>query len=221
MYLSFQSRPIKLFLPSLVFLCFCAAGTAQDKPRRFEIFLQGGVSFFNEKTGPSQEAIFDPVTNSVQIVPTTVQTSLRQTARLFVGIRFFFTPYDAMEGSFSYSPSDLFRLRLDQNPNFVTPAFAVRDQVLDIYSYNYVRYFRKEGRWRPFVTGGIGLSYFLNSPATGHSVAWNFGGGTDVMVSKRIAFRIEYRDFIVEVPDFESVGRFHNQVPSAGLVFRF
>jgi opacity protein-like surface antigen len=217
------SKRARLSLSLAFAVLLTTSAVAQDKPRRFEIFLQGGGSFFNEKKGPGVASVLDPVSNTVQFVPTTEVSSLRQTGRLFVGIRYFFTPSDAMEGSFSYSPSDLFQRRLQ--PVLPLPDFTSQMQVLDIYSYNYVRYLRKKGRIRPFVTGGVGLAYFLNASATGHRVAWNFGGGADVHLSPRIAVRMEYRDFIMDIPEINPglspTGKIHNQVPSVGLVFRF
>ena len=53
-----------------------------------------------------------------------------------------------------------------------------------------------------------------------------YGGGADLPVTKRVAFRVEYRGFVYRAPDFDrsdlKTDKFtHSAVPSAGLVFTF
>lgn len=56
--------------------------------------------------------------------------------------------------------------------------------------------------------------------------AFVYGGGVDVVLTKHIAVRGQYRGFVYKVPDFEVSNlqndKFtHSAVPSAGLVFTF
>jgi hypothetical protein len=60
----------------------------------------------------------------------------------------------------------------------------------------------------------------LLPPDNGWQLAWNYGGGADVVLQRHLALRVELRDYLTGQPSIFT-GTSHNVVPSAGLVFRF
>ena len=216
---------VRMLATSLaLFLLISSSVTAQERLRRFEVFAEFAGSFFSEKRGTGVGFVQDPSTSVISPVPTLEKSSLRRTGRLFAGFRFYPTDRDGIEISYSYSPSDIFQRRLTTGPSFITPAVVIQEVRASFVSFNYVRYLLSEGRWRPYITGGLGFVHLGNLQSPNQFTA-NFGGGTDIVLTPTIALRVEYRDFLLEHPQiartFSPTGLSHNQVPSAGLVFRF
>jgi len=159
--------------------------------------------------------------------------SFSSAARLMVGGRYRFTPRNALEASYSYSPN-----RFTIQPQGLAALSAYNRA--DLISFNYVRYFfSPQGRTQPFATAGVGVNRFsgpANAPAVtagytnadnGWKFAWNFGFGGDIVLTRYAVFRFELRDYVTGLPTVIT-GTGHNitgagegVVPSAGLVFRF
>lgn len=224
------------FLGSLVLLLGLAVCTlqtaAQSLPQKWEIFAEGGASISQDHFIDSNGA-FGTVLNTTH-VPTS--------GRLFTGFRFWFNNHEALEASYSYSPSNIVETSFCEQVNCggsIEESFARAN----FFSLNYVRSFRIRSRVRPFLTSGIGLMYirrldhniiFGGHPFTVKNPVYepdpftvNLGGGVDVRLNNHWFFRAEYRDWLFEGPrqnDFFSggaTGLTHNQVPSLGLAFRF
>jgi opacity protein-like surface antigen len=150
-----------------------------------------------------------------------------------VGGRYRFTPRNALEASYSYSPNQFTILPSGQ------AALSAYNRV-DLISFNYVRYFfSPQGRTQPFATAGVGVDRFSgpsNAPAViagytdadnGWKLAWNFGFGGDIFLTRYAVFRFELRDYFTGLPPVIT-GTGHNitgtsqgVVPSVGIVFRF
>jgi len=132
-------------------------------------------------------------------------------ARLFAGARLRFTPHDAIEASYSYSPNSISYFQLNRS---------------DLISVNYVRYLDIRTAFQPFATAGIGANRFGGSAASGLSsyngfrFAGNYGAGVDIILTRHVALRLELRDYVGGQPSF-ATGTSHDLVPSSGIVFRF
>jgi len=187
----------------VLLLCFtCAWACAQDSPPRVEVFAEGGSSSLsNGAVGGYCNALGGCIQYG----------SFSNGGRLFTGARFRFTPHDAIEASYSYSPNPI--------PN---PVYSDR---FDLFSFNYVRYLAIRPGVQPFVTAGVGANRFsglpnLVIPPGNFHFAGNFGGGTDLIVQRHVALRLELRDYVGGQPSYLP-GTSHTIVPSAGIVFRF
>lgn len=213
------------FIISLALLAGIAASAspavAQKHRHRWEVFAEGGASLSNE----SETQALGLAGNPPQLLVTTTTASLRTTGRLFAGVRFWLNGREALEASYSYSPSD---------PEFTTmcnvvcgTSSYVRSERTSFFAGNYVRVLPSIARLQPFVTAGLGVVVFhdlFNAPHSSSPFAANFGGGFDFRVSRHWAIRAEYRDWVFQFPQvgYEPPGGFtHNSVPTAGLVFRF
>jgi hypothetical protein len=203
-------------------LLLSALTYAQKAPPRLEIFLEGGGSFLNGGSGllalpcpsPPAPCLGGPYTSSFS-----------KTGRLFAGARLRFTRHDALEASYSFSPNHL---------SFLSATGVSGDAYnrVNLVSVNYVRYLWAKTPVQPFVTGGVGFNRFsgpsgasaivegLVSASNGVQFAGNFGGGTDVVLRRHVALRLELRDYMTGQPAFIP-GTSHNIVPSAGIVLRF
>ena len=204
---------------ALFFLGVVCPASAQEPESRFELFGQFGGSFLTSKSGTGVTPVFDPSTGSLSLEPTSQKSSFVKTGRLFTGLRYYFTAQDAVEVSYSYSPSDL-RERQD----LINQTFGSNIRA-SFVSLNYVRYLMRHDRWQLFVTGGLGFVHLdgFASPDN-DKFTTNFGGGMDIVLNRVLTFRFEYRDFLMDRPTilFASPGGVvHNHVPSAGVVFKF
>jgi hypothetical protein len=158
-------------------------------------------------------------------VLTSVTSSFSKTGRLVAGARLRFTRHNALEASYSFSPNRF---------SFLEATGASLDAYnrVNVVSINYVRYLWAKTPVQPFLTGGVGFNRFsgplsasaiaesLVSASNGLQFAGSFGGGTDVVLRRHVALRLELRDYVTEQPSFIT-GTSHNIVPSAGVVFRF
>ena len=195
---------------------------AQSITSRFEVFAEGGASTTNKLTqitGTAQRIGQPPAGDVTQST-----AALRTTGRLFVGVRFYFDSHDAIEGSFSYSPSDLL---LRSTCTLGCTSSTVIGQIrANFAAGNYVRTFGVK-RIQPFLTFGVGGVAFrqVMAPQLGHDpFTADLGGGLDFRIWRRWTLRAEYRDWIFELPrEFQAgpTGLTHNSVPSAGLAYRF
>jgi opacity protein-like surface antigen len=88
----------------------------------------------------------------------------------------------------------------------------------------------KFGVLKPYVLAGGGGIIFdphnVKSIETQARGSFVYGAGTDVSVTKHVAFRAQYRGLVYKTPDFDlsnlKTDKFtHSAVPSAGLVFSF
>jgi hypothetical protein len=218
-------RIIRIIAPWILFLFFaCSWAYAQDAPPRLELFAEGGGSFLNNGTGVILVGVSCPPMICFP-EPTSVASSFSKTGRLFTGARLRFTRHDAIEGSYSYSPN---HFSLQQGTQSIGSAY----NRVEVISFNYIRYLSVGTRVQPFATAGLGMNRF-NGPASASAVlagwvnadngwqfAWNYGGGADLVLQRRLALRLELRDYVGGQPSFVT-GTSHNIVPSAGIVFRF
>ncbi|MGH9732149.1 MAG: hypothetical protein ACRD4A_10640, partial [Candidatus Acidiferrales bacterium] len=95
-------RSLRCFAIMLVVVPLTAQfAHAQEADKRFELFAEAGASFSNKHT---QDFFIFPG-NIAQ--PASNTSSLLTTGRFFGGIRFWFDRHEALEASYSYSPSDL------------------------------------------------------------------------------------------------------------------
>jgi opacity protein-like surface antigen len=154
-----------------------------------------------------------------------VTSSFSKTGRLFTGGRFRFTRHDALEASYSYSPN---HFSVQQG----TQALGSAYNRVNLVSFNYMRYLWVGTALKPFVTAGLGTNRFsgpvsasavvsgLVGADNGWQLAWNYGGGADIVLQRHLALRLELRDYVTAQPSFIT-GTSHNVVPSVGIVFRF
>jgi hypothetical protein len=202
-------------------LLLSASAYAQNRPPRFEAFAEGGGSFLNGGSGLLAIPCPAPPIPCLGGVYT---SSFSKTGRLIAGARLRFTRHDALEASYSFSPNHF---------SFVSATGVSGDAYnrVNLVSFNYVRYLWAKTPVQPFLTGGVGFNRFsgpssasavvegLVSASNGLQFAWNFGGGSDIVLQRHIALRLELRDYVTGQPSFIA-GTSHNIVPSAGIVFR-
>jgi len=208
----------------LLFFFTCSFAGAQDAPPRLELFAEGGGSFLNNGA-PYR------LTPECPVCPTsgctcggTVTSQFSKTGRVAAGGRLRFTRHDAIEASYSYSPNQ-FSLK------YGTQSLGSAYNHVDLISFNYVRYLWLRTSVQPFATVGVGTNRFIG-PASASAVlygyvnadngfqfAWNYGAGADLVLQRRLALRLELRDYVTGQPSFIT-GTSHNVVPSLGIVFR-
>ena len=215
---------------ALVFLGVVCPASAQEPESRFELFAEIGGSFYTDKSELVQIPFLDITTGLVVFFPSRRTSSHTTTGRLFTGIRYYFTRNNAVEASYSYSPSDLSETDLVMGSRGDSEFVLVGQVRASFASFNYVRYVKPNGRWRSFVTGGLGFAHFngLTSPT---KFSGSVGAGTDIDLHRWFALRAEYRLFLMArpklSPDFvlggpgSPGGVLYNHVPSVGLVFKF
>jgi len=205
------------------------SATAQSRPPHFEVFAEGGASVLNSGSGLNPEPCAGPCTPTNCGCVSTLANSSTSAGRVVAGARWRFTPHDALEASYSFSPN-----HMSFQSGTVTQSSKYNR--VDLVCFNFVRYLWTKTPIQPFATAGIGLNRFSGPPAlgplpgylstfwfnndNGYQLAWNFGGGTDVVLQRHFALRLELRDYVTGQPSFIS-GLSHNIVPSAGIVFRF
>ena len=226
-------RIIRAAAPCFLLISFaCSLAGAQDPPPRLEVFAEGGVSILNKSTGlivppPGNCTCPGPVCPVACILPPisgNVTSSFSKTGRLFAGARLRLTRHDALEASYSFSPN---HFSVQQGTQSVGSAY----NRVNLVSFNYVRYLWVRTPINPFVTAGVGTNRFSGPAPTpgelsglvgednGWQIAWNYGGGADLVLQRHLALRLELRDYVSAQPSFIT-GTSHNIVPSVGIVFR-
>jgi opacity protein-like surface antigen len=184
-------------------------GLAQEIPRN-EVSVQG-TGFFTKDS--DNNGIKQHTTDS---------------AGLLTSYRFHFTPWLAADGSYGYTRNTL--------QNFTSAgAFNVQANLHQATGALVVTAPRRIAGLRPFGLAGAGALIFDPTGKTGGFVpgaeqqtkaAFVYGGGADIDLSERFAFRIEYRGLVYKRPDFglsglNSDATTHTAQPSAGFVIRF
>jgi hypothetical protein len=216
---------MRIIAPWLLLLFFtCSWVGAQDPLPRLEVYAEGGGSFLNNGTDQYTIRAPCPTSGCPPWFSGTATSSFSKTGRVVAGARLRFTRHDALEASYSYS-SNLFSLQQG------TQSLGSAYNRLDLISFNYVRYLWPKTRVQPFATGGLGTNHFsgpwpgsaaslaVGKADNGYQFAWNFGAGTDTVLQRHLALRLELRDYVTGQPSFIT-GTSHNIVPSVGIVFR-
>ncbi len=186
---------------------------------RLELVAETGLSFLTSGSAPSQSVTVPLPNGQAQNAVLTTRSSFSKTGRVLAGVRFRMTEKNALEFSWSYSPNR-YELRGTVNPPVATLVPGQVTQWLNQGALSYVRYLPSPGRVQPFITVGIGLSWFAGIDTDVTRFSGNFGAGLDVPLHKRIALRFEFRDFVSAQP-CPVRGVTHNLAPTAGLVFKF
>jgi opacity protein-like surface antigen len=233
-------RYLSILASAIAFLVFLTASAfAQKTIPKLEVFAEGGGSFLTGSTGQITYAVpACPPTGPCPAViggstVATLTSSFSKTGRLIGGARLRFTRHDALEASYSFSPNHLTLqgTEVSSSGQSITLPGSSYNRV-DLVSFDYVRYLWARTPIQPFATGGVGFNRFrgpssasavvagLISANNGFQFAWNFGGGTDIVLQRHFAVRLEVRDYLAGQPS-PITGTSHNIVPSAGIVYRF
>jgi len=197
-------RILRTAAPWILLISFsCSTAWGQGPPLSVEAFAEGGASLIRNTT-PS---VVCPLVCTPSGCSCPGPQSFSNAGRLFTGGRLR-TGREAIEVSYSYSPNQI--------PNAYNR--------LNVFSFNYVHYFSMRSKLQPFATIGLGADRFSfsgpYSSSSGFRFVWNFGGGTDIVLQRHLALRLEIRDYVGGQPNV-FVGTSHDIVPSAGVVFRF
>lgn len=221
-----QPRMLGRLLALAAAVVFCAGPAWARRPHhRWELFAEGGGSFWNDQHLRGTTVTGVPPRS----VPTRMTTHIGGSGRLFAGFRFWMNRREAIEVSYSYATADITATETCEEVSCSVP-FVSSPSVgrLNTFSVNYVRALRTRGRVRPFLTAGVGATYFYQAAANHihepDPFTFNLGGGLDVRLARHWLLRAEYRDWLLESPretGFGATGLAHNQVPSLGLVYRF
>lgn len=190
-------------------LLLSVLGLAQEIPRN-EVSVQG-TGFFTKDS--DNNGIKQHTTDS---------------AGLLTSYRFHFTPWLAADGSYGYTRNTL--------QNFTSAgAFNIQSNLHQATGALVVTAPRRIAGLRPFGLAGAGALIFDPTGKAGGFVpgaeqqtkaAFVYGGGADIDLSERFAFRVEYRGLVYKRPDFglsalNSDATTHTAQPSAGFVIRF
>ena len=182
---------------------------AQELPRN-EVSVQG-TGFFTKDS--NENGIRQHTTDS---------------GGLLASYRYHFTPWLAADGSYGYTRNTL------QN-FFSAGAFNIQSNLHQATGALVVTAPRRVAGLRPFALAGAGALIFDPTGKVGGIVpgaeqqtraAFIYGGGADIDLSERFAFRVEYRGLVYQRPDFglsalNSDATTHTAQPSAGFVIRF
>lgn len=217
-----NSRIPFLFAVSSAVLLFVQSAAAQSFQRKIELFAEGGVSMSNQFHATNTIITsLKPLDFGFQ----TTKISLSTSPRLFTGVRFWLDNNQALEASYSFSPT---RAEFTQtcSPNCGAGKFSERVPT-NFFAGNYVHTLPKLGDFRPFLTSGVGVmslfereaGYIQHAP-----LAVNVGGGFDRYLAPHWGLRAEFRDWMYDMPHLlgnNGLGMAHSLVPSLGPVFRF
>ena len=177
----------------------CAPLASAQPPRqRWEVFAEGGGSFWNNHYLDSSVLFGTPLQTETLRRTTHVGAS----GRLFVGFRLWINTREALEASYSYATTDVSESRHCEEVNCGV-GWSTSAARLHLFSVNYVRELRARGRLRPFLTAGVGLVYFqriVGPIYDSDPFAVNLGGGVDVRLTRHWLLRGEYRDWLFEGP---------------------
>jgi hypothetical protein len=190
---------------------------------QLEIFAEGGASALTGGSTPSQVsyAYGTPGGGSGgAILSAVVRGSFTNTGRYAGGFRLLLTARNALEFEYSHAPNRFQTQESTTQPPLLTLPAQELARLLEDFSADYVRYLGGLRAVEPFVAAGAGLALFHGTYADIHEFSWNFGAGADIPLAKRLALRMEMRDFMSAQPD-PIRGVTHNLAPSVGLAFRF
>jgi hypothetical protein len=195
-------RIIRTTAPWILLIPFsCSPAWGQGPPLSVEAFAEGGGSLIRNTT----LSLACPLVCTPSGCACPGPFSFSNAGRLSTGVRLR-TGREAIEVSYSYSPNQI--------PQFYNH--------LNVFSFNYVHYFSMRSKVQPFATIGLGADRF-SGPYSGSNdlgFVWNYGGGTDIVLQRHLALRLELRDYVGGQPS-GFVGTSHDIVPSAGTVFKF
>jgi opacity protein-like surface antigen len=194
-------------------MVFTSIALAQETPKH-EISVQGTGFFTNDTTG---RGIRQHTTNS---------------GGLLISYRYHLNKWVATDGSYGYTRNTF------QNSAFFNPDVFDVQTMVNQFTGAFVLTPWSAGAIKPFAIAGAGILNF--DPVTNHLQAGDFnirlsgqykgafvyGAGTDINISDRFAFRLEYRGLVYGRPDFgqdslNSRRTTHSAQPSAGIVFKF
>lgn len=194
-------------------MVFTSIALAQE-PSKHEISVQGTGFFTSDTTG---RGINQHTTNS---------------GGLLISYRHLINKWLATDGSYGYTRNTF------QNFAFFNP--NLNDVQTNVNQFTGALVFTpwSAGAIKPFAIAGAGILNF--DPVTNHiqggdfgirldgqyKGAFVYGAGTDINISDRFAFRLEYRGLVYGRPDFgqdslNSRRTAHSAQPSAGIVFKF
>lgn len=182
---------------------------AQDQNRQ-EVSVQGTGFFTKNSTG---DGILQHSTNA---------------GGFLVGYRYHFNDWLAAEASYGY-------VRNTQQNFTSLGTFGVQSDVHQATGALVVTVPHSPFGFHPYVLAGAGALVFDPTGNAGGFVpgateqaraTFVYGGGADYNLTRHFAFRLEYRGFVYERPDFNlamlhSGAITHTAQPSAGIVFRF
>ena len=198
----------KLIIATLpILLLSVGTHAAAQNTGKMELFGQFGPSFINDTTTEEFGVPSDPFFFRLE-------ESFSTTRGFFGGYRYYITPRDGLEFSYSYAPHNL-------KTTFTSAAFPDSRSFTEPVTYHafqgsYVRYLNGSGRWRPFVVGGAGLLRF-SSFFSSNALTANFGGGVDFPLDNNLRFRTELRAHIVQ-REFVNE-KLIRWAPTVGLVY--
>ncbi len=171
-------RYLATFISTTSFLLISAVSMfAQSSPPKLEVFGEAGISFISSGSGQEGECTNGQPCPALTNLTSVLTSSFSKTGRLVVGGHFRFTRHDALEASYAFSPNHLTLRGTETNP----------------------------------LTGLSRLNGPLNASAVtegltaannGFQFAWNFGGGTDIVLQRHLAIRVELRDYLAAPPHY-------------------
>jgi outer membrane immunogenic protein len=151
-----------------------------------------------------------------------VQQSSSNSGGVLAGYRFFFTPHQGVEVNYGYSRNTVSYnfgagpLGTSANQHEITGAYTLRFPMRRI---------------TPFVQAGFGGLIFsprdLPGVDTQGRVAFLYGGGADLNLTRRLFVRAQYRGLVFNSPTFNILDNLgadrttHQAEPTIGLGFRF
>lgn len=193
----------------------CGRAQAARGHGRFDLFVEGGGSFFTPKTAREQIGYVAPPIGPVVADET---TSLADSGRLFLGGDFWFTRHDGVQVSYSYNPGNVAVTTAPIQPP-VNGGSAFFTPRVSTISFDYLRSFAVGRRWSLFLAAGAGRLWRTRG-ASGSFVA-NLGFGAEFAITRRWAARAEYRDYLPYPAAGFASGWVHEHVPTIGIVYRF
>lgn len=148
-------------------------------------------------------------------------TELRSGQKFGLSVTFDVSDYIGVEGSFSLGSSDLRVVELDEIP-LLEKDFEIDQQ--QVYGNVLVYFQKRDKKFRPYVTGGIGVTTYSPTDLAKALAAdvvldegfiddevnifseskfgYNFGGGVEAKFAKHFGVRIDFRDTITDIPVF-------------------
>jgi opacity protein-like surface antigen len=192
---------------SAVGLLFVCSVYSQDLSYRQEATAQAAGSFVKTTTDDG------------------VQQTATHTGNILGTYRYYFTRHSGVELNYGWT-------RGTQNYQFGTNSIGIASNVHEVSAaYVYRIPFQQ---WSLFVLGGGGALVFdprnnVNVPGAAWQAkgAFNYGGGADFDITRRVFLRAEYRGLIYSSPTYD-VGSLrgmdrltHRAAPSIGIGYRF
>lgn len=219
----------RLALLAALLLAGCLPLHGQE---RGEIALRGGLSVFNHATA-RLPALLAPVRVRVDFA-TGGNVGLTGT-RNFGG-------FLGLEGNWLYQRGS-FRLRAVETPPLGFPSSATVGMRLHHFDVSGLLYAtRPRSRVRPFGSVGVGVAIYQPTekardaveaalgfrPSTDVRLAWNYGAGVKVRITRHFGLRWDISDYVTGIPRFgasaeqiRTSGRFHNLVTTIGASVTF